>query len=398
MNFTYRARDDQGKMQKGQLEAASPNDARGHLKAKGWLVIDLQERKGRAAKGGKKLRLSLKQRIVLTEQLAVMMKAGLSIGKALNSLVEEADNEKVKGMLSDLAAQVEGGTPLSGALETYHRTFGTVYIQMVRAGETAGSLDKVLMRLTEQMQKDYEIKGKVRGALIYPAVVMTMMIAVIIIVIVFVMPTLGQVFTESGVELPLATRILLKISDYSVHYGGWILLGVVLLIAAIKIILSLPRPALMWDRLKLRIPIYGPFLKKVLMARFSLSFASLMSAGLPILTIFETLAELLDNLAYKEELLKIARKVENGEPIAQSLHESPLFPGMIGQLSAIGEQTGSLDEMFAVIASFYQGEVDNLTRNLSSALEPIIMVVMGIGVAFILLSVLQPMYGLVSTT
>ena len=398
MFFSYRARDNQGKLQKGQFEAGSMNDARDRLKTKGWLVIDLREVKNRARVGGKKLKLSLKQRIVLTEQLAVMMKAGLSIGKALNSLVEEAENDKIKAMLSDLAAQVEGGTSLSGALEMYHRTFGTVYIQMVRAGEQAGSLDKVLLRLTEQLQKDYEIKSKVRGALIYPAVVMTLMIVVIIVIIVFVMPTLGEVFKESGVDLPVATRILLSLSDYSVQYGGWILLAAGLLFAATKAILSLPRPALLWDKMKLRIPIYGPFLKKVLMARFSLGFSSLMSAGLPILTIFETLSELLDNLAYKDELQKITRKVENGEPIAQSLHESPLFPGMVGQLTAIGEQTGSMDEMFAVIASFYEKEVDNLTRNLSSALEPIIMVVMGVGVAFILLSVLQPMYGLVSTT
>lgn len=398
MDFTYKARDNQGNLQKGRVDAASATDARARLKAKGWLVVDLKEHKGRSGKGSKKLKISLKQRIVLTEQLAVMMKAGLSIGKCLNSLMEESENQKIKTMLADLSAQVEGGTALSDALETYHRTFGTVYIQMVRAGEQAGSLDKVLMRLSEQLQKDYEIRSKVRGALIYPTVVMTMMIVVIAIIIVFVLPKLGEVFTESGVELPIATKILLAVSAFSVKYGVWIIVCAILGFISIKAILSLPRPALFWDRTKLRIPIYGPFIKKVLMARFSLGFSSLMSAGLPILTIFETLAELLDNLAYKEELITIARKVENGRPIAQSLHESPLFPGMVGQLTAIGEQTGAMDEMFGVVASFYEKEVDNLTRNLSSALEPIIMVVLGVGIAFILLSVLQPMYGLVSTT
>jgi type IV pilus assembly protein PilC len=398
MDFTFRARDNQGKLQKGRIEASSSSDARNRLKTKGWLVIDLKEQKGRSGKNSKRLKISLKQRIVLTEQLAVMMKAGLSIGKCLNSLMEESENQKIKNMLADLSALVEGGTPLSEALETYHRTFGTVYIQMVRAGEQAGSLDKVLMRLSEQLQKDYEIRSKVRGALIYPTVVMTMMIIVIAIIIVFVLPKLGEVFSESGVELPIATRILLAISAFSVKYGLWIIVGGVLGFAALKFILSLPRSALAWDRFKLRIPIYGPFIKKVLMARFSLGFSSLMSAGLPILTIFETLAEMLDNLAYKEELTAIARKVENGHPIAQSLHESPLFPGMVGQLTAIGEQTGAMDEMFGVVASFYEKEVDNLTRNLSSALEPIIMVVLGVGIAFILLSVLQPMYGLVSAT
>jgi len=399
MNFNYRARDNSGQLQKGQIEAASANDARARLKAKGWLVVELKERKGKSsANKAKRLKISLKQRIVLTEQLAVMMKAGLSVGKAINSLMEESDNPKIKAMLYDLGTQVEGGTSLSEALESYHYAFGTVYIQMVRAGEEAGSLDKVLMRLSEQLQKDYEIKSKVRGALIYPAVVMTLMLVIIIIIVVFVLPKLGEIFAESGVDLPIATRILLGISAFSVKYGVWIIVAAILGFISIRAILSLPRPALFWDRLKLRIPIYGPFLKKVIMARFSLGFSSLMSAGLPILTIFETLAELLDNLAYKDELTKIARKVENGQPIAKSLHESPLFPGMVGQLAAIGEQTGSLDEMFAVVASFYDKEVDNLTRNLSSALEPIIMVVLGLGVAFILLSVLQPMYGLVSTT
>lgn len=398
MNFSYRARDDKGGLQKGTVDAASPEDARTRLRGKGWVVFSLTAQSDHRSRGKKRLKISLKQRIILTEQLAVMMRAGLSMGKALESLREESESKKIREMLADLVVQVEGGSQLSDALESYHRTFGTVYIQMVRAGEQSGALDKVLARLTEQLQKDYEIRSKVRGALIYPVIVVTMMLFVIVVIIVFVLPKLGQVFIDAQVELPLATRLLLAISDFTVRFGWWILGSLIALVIAWRAVFALPKPALFLDRLKLRLPIIGPFQKRVLMARFSLGFSSLLAAGLPVLTIFQTLAELLDNHAYKEELTRITRLVESGQPIAQCLHDSALFPPMVGQLTAIGEQTGTLDEMFAVIADFYNKEVDNLTRNLSSALEPIIMVVLGIGIAFILLSVLQPMYGLVSAT
>lgn len=396
-DFSYRARDSKGSNQKGVIEALSLTEARHKLKERGLLVTDLRQTKSRSSRNNRRLKLSLKDKIILTEQLAVMVKAGLSIGKALQSLAEESENKQIRHILTDLAAAVEGGTALSVALEEYHTAFGTVYIQMVRAGEQAGSLDKVLLRLSEQLQKDYEIRSKVRGALIYPVIVVSLMFIVVVVIIVFVLPRLGEVFSDAAVELPLATRTLLAISAFSVKYGWWILGGAIAFIVSFRAVMRQPRPALWWDRFKLRLPIYGPFVKKVLMARFSLGFASLLSAGLPILTIFETLSELLDNLAYREDLHAIAHKVENGLPIADALRQSPYFPGMVAQLASIGERTGALDEIFLVVASFYEKEVDNLTRNLSSSLEPIIMVVLGVGIAFILLSVMQPMYSLVNT-
>ena len=395
INFNYQANDAQGKKIKGQIEARTELEARRQLKARHLVVLSLREKKGlNLSFGG--VHMSLKDKIVLTEQLSVMVKSGLTISRSLQVIGAESFNPKIQRMLHEIAAAVDGGSAFSEALQPYENTFGSVYIQMVKAGEKGGKLDEVLIRLSEQLQKDADIRSKIRSALMYPVIVVALMIGVMVVIMVFVIPRLKDVFIGAGVELPMATQVLIAVSNFFVNFGWWIALAVVIASILFFVLLRYPTFALIWDTIKIRLPIYGPFAKRVYLARFSLSFASLLASGLPILEIMTTSRDVVNNRAYQEDITEAAKQVENGVSISTALHESPYFPNMIAQLVSIGEKSGSLEEIMWVIANFYEKEVDAITRNLSAALEPIIMVVLGIGVAFLMLAVLQPMYSLVN--
>lgn len=393
--FTYIARDAQGARQKGRITAMTASDAAEKIKARGLLIVKIDPVRTLHI-GSSTVKMSLKDKVVLTEQLAVMIKAGLPISKALQAMLNQSFSKPIREMLGAISTQVEGGISFAEALEQYHDTFGRVYIKMVQAGEKGGKLDDILDKLALQLQKDYEIRGKIRSALMYPIIILILMAVVIVVIMIFVIPRLTLVFTESGVALPTPTKILIGTSNFFVAHGMILLIAVAVAVIAVKLLLHVQKISLLWDTIKVRIPIYGPFVVRVYMARFSLTFASLISSGLPILEILGTSSDVIDNRAYQRELADVAKNIENGMPIATALGNSHYFPNMISQLVSVGEKSGSLEDIMWVIAHFYEKEVDAVSQNLSTALEPIIMIVLGVGVAFILISVLQPMYSLVS--
>lgn len=393
--FTFQARTAEGIRQKGRIVAESVNDATAKIKARGWLVINIEQSRSFHL-GSNRIKMSLKDKVVLTEQLAVMVKAGLPVSKAFIALLNQTFPKPVHEMLATISTQVEGGLSLAEALEQYHDTFGRVFIKMVSAGEKGGKLDDILEKLALQLQKDYEIRGKIRSALMYPMIIVILMIVVVAVIMVFVIPRLATVFTDAGVDLPTPTKLLIGTSNFFVNHGVVLLIVLVVAVIGGRLLLRNPKIGLTWDTIKVRIPLFGPFVVRVYMARFSLTFASLLSSGLPILEIFGTSKEVIDNRAYQREITDIAKNIENGMPIATALENSHYFPNMISQLVSVGEKSGSLEDIMWVIARFYEKEVDAVSQNLSSALEPIIMVALGIGIAFILISVLQPMYSLVS--
>ncbi len=393
--FTYIARDAQGARQKGRITAMTASDAAEKIKARDLLIVKIDPVHTFRI-GSSTVKMSLKDKVVLTEQLAVMIKAGLPISKALQAMLNQSFSKPIREMLGAISTQVEGGISFAEALEQYHDTFGRVYIKMVQAGEKGGKLDDILEKLALQLQKDYEIRGKIRSALMYPIIILLLMAVVIVVIMIFVIPRLTLVFTESGVALPTPTKILIGTSNFFVAHGVILLIAVAVAVIAVKLLLHVQKISLLWDTIKVRIPIYGPFVVRVYMARFSLTFASLISSGLPILEILGTSSDVIDNRAYQRELADVAKNIENGMPIATALGNSHYFPNMISQLVSVGEKSGSLEDIMWVIAHFYEKEVDAVSQNLSTALEPIIMIVLGVGVAFILISVLQPMYSLVS--
>lgn len=394
-SFSYTVLDKANKRQKGRLDADSLTQARAHLKDRGLTVITLNPQRGLTFGKPRRLKISLKDKLVITEQLAVMVKAGLPVSKAFAALQNQTFPRRIHEMLVDISTQVEGGTALNEAMERYHDTFGQVYLKMLAAGEKSGKLDEILAKLALQLQKDADIRSKIRAALMYPIVIVCLMFVVVVVVMVAVVPRLAKVFSDANVTLPAPTRALISLSGFVVAHGVILIIAIVILVIAIKLLLRNESISLMWDTIKVRIPIYGGFVTRVYMARFTLTVASLISSGLPILEIFGTGKEVIDNKAYRRELEEVIKKIENGSPIATALAESRYFPVMMSQLISVGEQSGSLEDIMWVIAGFYEKEVDAVSQNLSSALEPLIMIALGIGIAFILLSVMQPMYSLV---
>jgi len=396
--FTYTLRNPEGKTNRGTVQAPGLTEAIAQVTKLGGMVMDVQESH---PKNNSKFsflagRVSLKDRIILTEQLAVMLKAGITLVQALKSLEEESSSKALAAVLGQIVADVEGGTSFSIALARHPKVFSEIFVQMVKSSEKTGNLADILAKLTDQQQKEYELKGKVTGALIYPAIIMTLLVAVIIMVITFIIPKISSLFTESGAQLPLSTRMLLATSDFLVH-DWYIAVGVVVaLIGGFRYMVSTTKGRFFWDGFKLKIPVLGNFMKKSYMARFAQSFSSLAKSGIPVLEIFKVLKGVVGNSVYEQEIDKIAADVENGIKVSVAIRKSKYFPSMVGQLVSVGEQSGDLAEIFRVLGEFFEKEVDSMAKNLSTTLEPVIMIIMGVVIGFILVSVLQPIYGLVN--
>jgi type II secretory pathway component PulF len=396
--YSYKIRLADGKLERGTLQAASQSEALTKVKKIDGTLLALDAAKDVKAKGslfGSKV--GLKERIILTEQLAVMLNAGITLVQALRSLEEETNSKTLKKVLGALVADVQAGIQLSYALEKHPKTFSNIYVQMVRSAEKTGNLSEILNKLTNQQQKEYELRGKVRGALMYPAIVSILMVGVIILVITFILPRLTGLFTDSGQQLPASTRFLMALSNLFIHQWYILILALVLFIGGFKFFVSRPKGRLIWDTVKLKIPVLGSFMKKSYMARFCQSFASLAQAGVPVLEVFQTVRGVVGNSLYEQEIDKIAKDVSNGIKVSVAVRKSKHFPAMVGQLVAVGEQSGDLAGIFKVLGDFFEKEVDGMAKNLSTLLEPVIMIVMGAVIGFILVSVLQPIYGLVNT-
>lgn len=395
--YSYKVKNADGRIVQGTLHAPSRSDAISSVSKLGGVPIEVKEKEAKTESkinfGGK---VSLKDKIIFSEQLSVMLKAGVNLIQALKGLAEESINKTLKKTLEAVVIDVEGGLNLSFALEKHPKIFSHIYCQMIRSAEKTGNIADILQKLTVQQQKEFDLKSKVKGALIYPAVVGVLMIGVMIIVITFIIPKLSVLFVESGVELPASTKVLMWLSKVFNEQWYLVIGFFIILAVSFKMMLKNPRGLFLWDSFIIRFPVIGTLLRKTYIARFSQSFASLLQAGVPVLEAFETLKGVIGNVVYEEELNKIATDVENGIKISLAIRKSKYFPGMVGQLVSVGEQSGDLAGIFEVLGEFFEKEVDSMAKNLSTLLEPIIMIVMGVAIGFILISVLQPIYGLTS--
>ncbi len=398
--YTYKIRLADNKIEKGTLQALSQSDALLKVRKLDGQLLALEAAKDAKVKGAGLFnkKIGLKDRIIFTEQLAVMLNAGITLVQALHSLEEESVNKPLKAIMGALVTDVQGGLQFSYALEKHPKTFSHIYVQMVRSAEKTGNLAEILKKLTSQQQKEYELRGKVKGALMYPAVVSVLMIAVIILVITFILPRLTGLFADSGNALPASTRFLLAVSYFFIHDWYILILLIGGFIFGFKYLVKQPKGRLFWDTYKLKIPVLGSFMKKSYMARFCQSFASLAQAGVPVLEVFQTVRGVVGNSLYEIEIDKITKDVANGIKVSVAIRKSKHFPPMVGQLVAVGEQSGDLAGIFNVLGDFFEKEVDGMAKNLSTLLEPVIMIVMGVVIGFVLVSVLQPIYGLVNAT
>lgn len=397
MLFSYKARNNEGELIRGEIEATDEAGAILGLRQNNLFVSSV------SPKSTIKIpllsffsRTPLKEKIVFTQQLGIMIKSGLSVVEALRALAGETTNKKFAGEINDVISDVKGGMPLSEALAKHPDSFNIVYINTVRSGEKSGKLDEILARLATQLDKDYALTSKIRGALIYPAFILVALVAVLIIVLVGVIPQLKSIFDEMDVPLPLITRTVVALSMFMKNNIILMAIALVVVIILVKVFASTKIGRNLIDRVKLKIPVLGNLSKKSYMAKFCRTFAGLSAAGLPLLDIFKTAKDVVDNVIYRDAIAEMTKKVEVGEPISKVIKSSPLFPAMVGQLASVGEKSGSIELVFETLANFYDREVDNITSNLSQLLEPILMAVMGVGIGILIVSVVQPIYGLVN--
>ncbi len=338
----------------------------------------------------------LTQKVFFTENLKVMVHAGLSISEALNTLALQAESKTFKRLISIVREDVEQGRLLSVGLGKFPRVFPSIFTSMIQIGEVSGTLEEVLQELTTQMKKDYELRSKVKGAMTYPIVVLVAMLGITIGLLTFVLPKLLGVFKEFGnVKLPLATRILMAVSDFTQAHGILVAIGFVVFVAIfVAVSRTVPGRSVIHRGILLS-PIVGPIAKKVNLARFARTVSGLLKTDIPVVQAFNVTSQVVGNVHYRSALQNVAERVKKGETIARSLGAYPrLFPPLIVQMVLVGERSGTVDELLADIAAFYEQQVDQILDNLSSVIEPILILALGGMVGGIALAVITPIYAL----
>ncbi len=398
MIFTYTAKDTEGKTKTGFVEATSTDQVAGILRGRQLVPTEIKEKEvSSLSLFLKRLRgISEEEKTIFTRQLATMVAAGLPLARALEVLVAQTRNPRFSEVLSGCLRDVQTGSPLSSSLEKHEDVFSRIYISLIRAGEASGALDKILLRLADNQEKQREFVGKTKGALIYPAIVVVGMVAVFVMMMTFVVPKLMDMYRDLGASLPLPTRILMGISDLFTHFWWALLLLGVLGVLGILRFKKTTYGRYFLARLVLRLPIVGPISSQSQLSELTRTLGLLIGNGIPILTALDIGKGALGNVLYLEAIERVAVAVEKGAPLSSALKSDPLFPPSMGQMVEVGEETGKVDEVLFKISHFFESEVDQSVKNLSTALEPLIMVLLGVMVGFLILSVILPIYSLTS--
>jgi len=396
MKFNYQARTKKGEAQSGAVEASSREAAISLLQKYGLYVTILEEAKAAPiyAKRVKIFeRISAKDLVLFSRQLSILFKSKVSLVESLQTLAVQTKSLDFKEKIFKLAEEIEGGSSLSGALSHFPKVFSSFYIAMVRAGEASGKLSESLEYLAEHLEREYHLTSRIKGAMIYPAVVLLVAIAVLALMIIFVIPQLTKVLAEVGGELPAVTKMVISLSDLFRKSGWLIILGLIFLGIGLHRYYKSKKGKKVFDRAFLRLPLVSPILEMIHLSRFAENLSTLISGGLPIAQALEITGDIVGNTVYKEIIFAARDEVRKGEPISSVLSRYPeFFPPVFTQMTLVGERTGSLDKTLMDLVSFYQKEVDRGVENLLSVLEPLLIVFLGGIVAGLMVAILMPLY------
>jgi type IV pilus assembly protein PilC len=395
--FSYTARDLSGKKVTGKVDAKTIEDAAKLLRERSLIIVHLAPDNGfflftvfKSANN----RTGLADTSMFTRQFSTMVSAGLPITDAL-TIIRSQSKPSMQPVIAALLSDIEGGTSLAAAFEKHPKVFTPVYTSLVRAGETGGVLDKIFLRLAENMENQREFQAKVKGALIYPTIVVTGMLVVGFIMIIFVIPKLTAIYKDFGVELPTATKILIAISDNAQKFWWAFPLLVGSAFYGYRLYSNTPAGREKIDSLKFKLPITGKLSQQVILTEFARTLGLLISAGIPLLDGLRVVSGAMGNVVVSKGIDEAAQKIEKGFSLAYALSQNPkIFPPILYQMVAVGEETGKVDETLASVAHVFQQESEYSVRNLTAAIEPAIMIVMGIGVALLVIAVILPIYNL----
>lgn len=397
--FNYQVRDDKGVALTGTVEAPNSTTASRLLRDRHWFVVNLKEKKAALDLSSVSQRfqhVSQSDVTNFTRQLATMVVAGLSLPDAIRILESQASNKQFVQMLSDIEHQIVGGGNLADALSKYPDSFSTIYVSLIRAGESSGNLDQVLVRLADNLEAQREFAGKIKGAMIYPVIIIIGMVGVVIVMMTVVMPKLTDLYQSFGISLPQSTQILIGIANFFIGYW-WLV--IVFLVGGVYTFRRWSKTAAgeyTIDSFVLKIPVVGGLIQKTLLVDFTRTLGLLIGSGIHILQAFAILRNSLGNVLYRNAIDEISKKVEKGFPLGEAFAQYPIFPRIVSQMMKVGEETGKLDDTLAKLSRYFQTESEQLVAGLTTAIEPIVMVILGVGVGFIVISVVTPIYNLTS--
>ncbi|MDM0011451.1 type II secretion system F family protein [Variovorax sp. J22P168] len=388
--YEWEGKDRNGKAVRGEVRAAGENQVQAALRRQGILTTKIKKRRMRSGKS-----IKPKDIAIFTRQLATMMKAGVPLLQSFDIVGRGNANPSVAKLLNDIRSDVETGTSLSSAFRKFPKYFDSLYCNLVEAGEAAGILEELLDRLATYMEKTEAIKGKIKSALMYPISVVVVAFVVVAIIMIFVIPAFKQVFTSFGADLPAPTLIVMAISEFFVSYW-WLIFSVVgggiyFFLQAWK---RSERVQKVMDRLLLRIPIFGALIEKSCVARWTRTLATMFAAGVPLVEALDSVGGASGNSVYADATSKIQAEVSTGTSLTTAMTNANLFPSMVIQMTAIGEESGSIDHMLGKAADFYEAEVDEMVAGLSSLMEPIIIVFLGVLIGGIVVSMYLPIFKL----
>jgi type IV pilus assembly protein PilC len=396
MQFNYQARNKEGQIQKGIIDASSEEAALTILQKYG-LYVTFLERARPAPVYAKSIKISKgasdKDIVVFARQMAIMFKSQVPIVEALSSIAKQIEKPEFRENIIKMSEEVESGTTLSNAFSLFPKLFTPFFINMIKSGEASGKLSEALNYLADHLEQEYNLRGKIKGAMVYPILVSVIFIGVIIMMVFWILPPLMEILKEAGQELPITTKIIIVFSDFIRSWWWALAAGMAASIFGIFRYRKTKEGKMFFDKNILKVPVIGPLIKKIYLARFAENISTLISGGLPIANALEISAEVVGNEIYKEIILETRDRVRKGETISSVLENYPKeFSPLFVQMVVVGEKTGRIEGSLGNIVSFYQKEADRSIDSMISLIEPLMLVIMGIGVGFLMVAIFIPMY------
>jgi type IV pilus assembly protein PilC len=396
--FDYKVRDRNGRLVSGQLDGDNLALVAARLRDMGFAPVEIKPVRGVNFKTeinipGLSDRVKLKEVALMSRQLATMVSSGLTLVRSLSVLSDQIESKPLREAMMQVRSDVEQGTLLSAALEKLPKIFPPLYISMVKAGEVGGSLDLVLLKLSTTLEKQVELRSKVRSAMAYPAIVMCLVVVIVSALMIFVVPIFKKLFASLGAKLPLPTRIVIGVSNVIASvYLLVVVAAIIIIIIAARRWIATPGGRQTWDRLKLKPPVFGPLVHKVALTRFTSTLASLLTAGVPIIESLDIVAANSGNQLVADAVRGAQDGVRQGQSLSSTLAQYDVMPIMVTQMIETGEESGALDSMLDKVAEFYDNEVNSTIASLTSVLEPLMIVTMGCAIGFIVISMYLPMF------
>ncbi len=400
--FVYEGRTSGGDVRKGEIEAANQAAVMTKLREMKIKPTSVKKKGGFDLSGDINIAMPAflqptvteKDLVVFTRQFATMIDSGLPLVQCLEIQANNVENPTFQKQLTEIKETVEGGATFADALKKFPKTFDTLYVNLVAAGEVGGILDTILNRLAAYIEKNSKLKRQVKGAMVYPAAILCIMAVIMYVIMRFVVPTFEKMFSEVGAELPVPTQILIGFSNFTVNYGIYGIIGTVIFFFVFKRVLDTETGRKLWDATLLKMPIFGDLLRKVAVARFCRTLGTMISSGVPILDALEICSRSAGNAVVEAAIMRTRDSISEGRTIAEPLAESGVFPGMVCQMINVGEATGALDTMLSKIADFYDDEVEVAVAGITSLIEPFIMVFLGVVVGGLVVALYLPIFGM----